>query len=206
MSTEVSEQDNKKQAQQAGKISQKPERDLRGGRGGKERRRREERARSEFDQKLLTIRRVTRVAAGGRRFSFSVALVLGNRRGAVGVGLGKASDTALAIEKATRNAKKNMLHLSLTKGASIPHDVLVKYSSARVFIAPAPGRGLVAGSALRDVLELAGVRDVIGKVFSGSKNKLNIARAAVKALQGFTISEGEVLLRTASDVSSSVTE
>jgi small subunit ribosomal protein S5 len=147
---------------------------------------RDDRVRSEFDQKILTIRRVTRVASGGRRFSFSVAIVLGNRKGSVGVGIGKAGDTSLAIDKATRNAKKNLLKLSLTKTSSIPHEVAVKYSSARVLLRPAKGRGIIAGSALRDVLDLAGVKDVSGKIFSGSKNKLNIARAAIKALSEFT--------------------
>ncbi len=147
--------------------------------------RREDRVRSEFDQKLLAIRRVTRVAAGGRRFNFSVALVLGNRKGSVGVGIGKASDTALAIDKAIKNAKKHLVRLFLTKTSSIPYKVSTKYSSAKVLIMPAPGRGLVAGSALRDVIELGGVKDVVGKIISGSKNKLNIARASVKALSEF---------------------
>lgn len=153
---------------------------------------RAERVRSEFDQKILNIRRVTRVAAGGRRFSFSVALVLGNRKGSVGVGTGKASDTSLAIDKAAKNGKKHLLKLSLTKNVSIPYEVRAKYSSARVLIMPAPLRGLIAGSALRDVLELAGVRDVAGKIFSGSKNKLNIARAAVKALSEFSNQTGKM--------------
>ena len=158
-----------------------------GGSGRPERKRsREERPRSEFDQKILNIRRVTRVASGGRRFSFSVAIVLGNRKGSVGVGTGKAGDTSLAIDKATKNAKKNLLKLSLTKTSSIPYEMRVKYSSARVLIMPAKGRGLIAGSALRDVLDLSGVRDVAGKIFSGSKNKLNIARATIKALTEFS--------------------
>lgn len=147
--------------------------------------RRDDRPKSEFDQKLLAIRRVTRVASGGRRFSFSVALILGNRKGSVGVGIGKAGDTALAIDKAVKNAKKHLVKLNLTKSSSIPHEVSIKYSSARVLIMPAPGRGLIAGSALRDALELGGVRDVVGKILSGSKNKLNIARASVKALSEF---------------------
>ena len=158
-----------------------------GASGRPERKRsREERPRSEFDQKILNIRRVTRVASGGRRFSFSVAIVLGNRKGSVGVGTGKAGDTSLAIDKATKNAKKHLLKLSLTKTSSIPHEMRVKYSSARILIMPAKGRGLIAGSALRDVLDLAGVRDVAGKIFSGSKNKLNIARATIKALTEFS--------------------
>ncbi|MDP2593080.1 MAG: 30S ribosomal protein S5 [bacterium] len=138
--------------------------------------------RPEFAQKILAIRRVTRVAAGGRRFSFSVAIVIGDKKGRVGVGTGKAGDTSLAIEKAIKNAKKNMISASPTKSGSIPHEIAVKYSSARIALMPSPGKGLVAGSAVRDVLSLAGLRDVVGKVFSGSKNKLNIAQATVKAL------------------------
>lgn len=120
---------------------------------------------------------------GGRRFSFSVAIVIGNRKGKVGVGTGKAGDTSLAIDKAVRDAKKNMVTLRLTKGNSIAHDVAAKYSSARVEIIPSPGRGLVAGSSVRSVLELGGVTNVVAKLRSGTKNKLNNAQAAVKALQ-----------------------
>jgi small subunit ribosomal protein S5 len=143
---------------------------------------RREKVKPEFDQKIVNIRRVTRVVAGGRRFSFSVALVAGNRKGQVGVGLGKASDTSLAIEKAFRDAKKNMLKAKITKTNSIPHEVNAKYSSSVVNIMPAPGRGLIAGSSVRDVLELAGITDITAKIHSRSKNKLNNARAAIKAL------------------------
>lgn len=144
---------------------------------------REERTRPEYDQKLLNIRRVARVVAGGRRFQFSVALVIGNRNGSVGVGTGKAGDTSLAMDKAVRNAKKHMIRIPLSKEFSIPHEVQVKYSSAIVLLMPAPGKGVIAGSAVRDVLALGGVKDVVGKVLSGSKNKLNIARATIEALQ-----------------------
>lgn len=145
--------------------------------------RREDRARSEFVQKIISIRRVTRVVAGGRRFAFSVAMVLGDKRGRVGVGTGKASDTALAIEKAIRSAKKAMIKPILTKDMSIPHDVSAKYSASVVQILPSPGRGLVAGSSVRVVLELAGITGVTSKLFSRSKNKLNNAQATIKALQ-----------------------
>ena len=141
------------------------------------------RARPEFDQKMINIRRVARVVSGGRRFSFSVALIAGNRKGSVGVGIGKAGDTALAIDKAVRNAKKNMINVNLTKSMSIPHEVDAKYSSARIIIRPAPLRGTIAGSAARNVIELAGIKDVSAKIMSVSKNKLNIARAAVAALK-----------------------
>lgn len=141
-----------------------------------------ERPKSEYDQRIIGIRRVTRVVAGGRRFSFSVTLVAGNHKGAVGVGTGKAGDTALAVEKAYRTAVKHKIQIPLTDTQSIAHDVDAKYSSGRVLIYPAPGRGVVAGGAVRDVLELAGVRDVGAKILSPSKNKLNNAQAAIKAL------------------------
>ncbi len=145
-----------------------------------------ERVRPEFDQKMISIRRVARVVAGGRRFSFSVALVAGDRRGRVGVGLGKAGDTSLAIEKALRAAKKAMITVSLTENKSIPHDVDAKYASARIMMRPAPGRGLVAGSAARTVLELAGITDVSAKILSGSKNRLSNAMVAIEALKKFS--------------------
>ncbi len=143
---------------------------------------RDARPRNEFEQKMLNIRRVARVATGGRRFQFSVALVAGDKKGRVGVGLGKANDTSLAIDKALRDAKKNMITVNVDAKNSLPHEISCKYSSARIVIRPAPGRGVVAGSAVRNVLELAGIKDVTAKILSGSKNKLNIARAAVLAL------------------------
>lgn len=145
--------------------------------------RRDDRVRSEFDQKIISIRRVTRVMAGGRRFSFSVAIVIGNKKGKVGVGIGKAGDTQLAIEKAVRSARKNIIEIPLNKYQHIPHDVQAKLSSSEVMIMPAPGRGLVAGSSVRTVLELGGVKDVTAKIFSRSKNKLNNARSAIAALK-----------------------
>lgn len=154
----------------------------RGGRGRGGSGRRDER-RNEFAQKLIGIRRVARVMAGGRRFNFSVAIVLGDKKGRVGVGLGKAADTALAIEKATRHAKRGMLTINLTKTRSIPRNVEAKFCASVVEIRPSPGRGLVAGSSVRAVLELAGVSDVTAKLLSRSKNPLNNARAAMTALK-----------------------
>ncbi len=149
----------------------------------RERRERHRRSVSEFAQKLINVRRVARVVAGGRRFSFSVALVIGDKKGGVGVGLGKAGDTAGAIEKALRNARKNMIHIKMTSSLSIPHEVKAKHKSARVVIIPAKGRGLVAGSSVRTVLDLAGITNVTAKILSPSKNKLNNARAAIDALK-----------------------
>jgi len=154
----------------------------RGG-GGRRPSARAPRVRSEFDQKIITIRRVARVVAGGRRFSFSVSMIIGNKKGKVGVGLGKAGDTTLAIDKAVRSAKKNLITVNLTKDTSIAHEVSAKYCAARVMLMPAPGRSLVAGSSVRPVLELAGITNVVAKLHSGSKNGLNNARATIAALQ-----------------------
>ncbi|HUD02420.1 MAG TPA: 30S ribosomal protein S5 [Candidatus Paceibacterota bacterium] len=161
--------------------------DRRGGkpgeRGGRRPSTRRPERKSEFDQRIITIRRVSRVVAGGRRFSFSVAIIIGNKKGRVGVGLGKAGDTTLAIDKAVRNAKKNMITVPLTKNSSITHDVSAKYCASIVTMTPARGRGLVAGSSVRPVLELCGINDIVAKIHSGSKNGLNNARAAIEALK-----------------------
>lgn len=154
-----------------------------GPRGGQRPGRASDERRSEFDSKMIGIRRVARVMAGGRRFNFSVAIVVGDKKGRVGVGIGKAADTALAIDKATRAAKRHMIQLPLTKNRSIPHNVTAKYTASVVEIRPSPGRGLVAGSSVRTVLELAGVTDVTAKLLSRSKNSINNARAAVEALK-----------------------
>lgn len=158
----------------------------RGGRGGRPQGPMKERVKPEFDTKIISIRRVTRVASGGRRFSFSVAVVSGDRKGRVGVGLGKAGDTSIAIDKATRDAKKNMIKIRMTKNSSIPHHVTAKYCSAKVMMMPAPGRGVIAGSSVRNVIELGGVKDITAKLLSGSKNKLNNARVAIMALEKLT--------------------
>lgn len=164
------------------------DRDRRGGGGRAPRRggQRDER-RSEFAQKMIGIRRVARVMAGGRRFNFSAAIVLGDKKGRVGVGIGKAADTQLAIEKATRHAKRNMIQVNLTKNRSIAHNIEAKFCASVVEIRPSAGRGLVAGSSVRTVLELAGVSDVTAKLLSRSKNPINNARAAVEALRQVSV-------------------
>lgn len=163
----------------APRVFKKNSRPDRGDRRGP---RREPKPKPEFDQKIVDIRRVTRVTSGGRKFSFAVAVIAGDKKGRVGFGTGKGLDTAAAVDKAYRKAKKNLIRVPLTKEGMIPHDVSAKYASARVEIRPAPGRGIVAGSAVRDVLEIAGIKDVIGKLRSGTKNKMNNARAAILAL------------------------
>lgn len=145
-----------------------------------------ERVKPEFDQKMISIRRVTRVVSGGRRFSFSVAMLIGDRRGSFGIGTGKSGDTTMAIEKAVRDAKKNMMTIKLTKSMSLPYEVEAKFKSSKIKLRPNNGKGLVSGSSVRDLLTLAGVLNVTSKINSGSKNKLNNARAAAMALSSIS--------------------
>lgn len=144
------------------------------------------REKPEFDQKILSLRRVTRVMAGGRRFSFSVAMVIGDKKGRVGVGLGKANDTTSAIQKAVRNAKKNMVRIKLTENGSVPYDVEAKYKASNISIRPVSGKGLAAGGAVRTVLEFVGMKEVGAKILSRSKNHFNNAKATILALAPFS--------------------
>jgi small subunit ribosomal protein S5 len=139
------------------------------------------REKPEFDQKLLDLARVTRVVKGGRRFRFRATLVIGNRKGRVGVGVAKGADVSDAIQKAFNDAKKSMVSITLVSG-TIAHDVYAKYGSAKVMLKPGKeGRGLIAGGAVRAVADLLGVKDIVSKSL-GSSNALNLARATVLAL------------------------
>lgn len=142
------------------------------------------REKSEFDQKVLDIRRTARVVAGGRRFSFRAAVVVGNRKGKVGLGVGKGSDVSTAIEKAVFQARKNILNISLTNTQTIARRVEGKLSAARVFLKPGrEGGGLVAGGPIRVVAELAGIKNLTAKILGRTPNKLNNAKAAMEALK-----------------------
>lgn len=156
-----------------------------------------ERAKPEYDQKILSIRRVTRVVAGGRRFSFSVTLIAGDKKGTIGLGTGKAGDTSLAIAKALASAKKNMIIVKTTKTGSIPTILEAKYASARVMLMPNNGRGIVCGSAVRDIAVLAGLKDVTSKIRTRSKNKLNIGRATIVALSAIATKKPRIEKKSA---------
>ncbi len=146
------------------------------------------REKPEFDQKLLDLARVTRVVKGGRRFRFRATLVIGNRKGRVGVGVGKGADVSDAIRKAFDDAKKNMINVATAKNNTIPHDISYKSGSAKIILKPAvEGRGIIAGGAIRTVIDLAGLKDIVSKSL-GTSNKLNVARATVEALKTFEIS------------------
>jgi small subunit ribosomal protein S5 len=139
------------------------------------------REKSEFEQKLLDLARVARVVKGGRRFSFRATMVIGNRRGKVGIGVAKGADVSEAINKAVAEAKKNLIEVK-RKDASISFEVREKLGAAKVLIKPAKeGRGIVAGGAMRAVIDLAGIKNITAKSL-GTSNKINVAKATIKAL------------------------
>lgn len=136
---------------------------------------------SEYDDVTLSIDRVTRVVKGGRRMRFRAVVVVGNRKGKVGLGTGKATEVQAAVQKANRAAKRALMVIPM-KGTTVPHEVNIKHKSARLRLMPASkGTGLIAGGPLRVILDLAGVKDVLSKTF-GTDNRLVQAQAAIYAL------------------------
>ncbi len=135
----------------------------------------------EFKDRLVSIQRVTKVTKGGRTFSFSAIVVVGNEQGVVGYGLGKAKEVTAAISKGIDDAKKNLIKVPVMNG-TVPHEQEGKYSGARVFLKPAaPGTGVIAGGAMRAVLESVGVKDVLAKS-KGSSNPHSVVKATINAL------------------------
>ena len=138
---------------------------------------------SDLEEKVIFINRVTKVVKGGRQFRFAATVVVGNRKGKVGIGLGKAKEMPDAVKKATQAASKNLINVELIDNRTISHEIIVKEGAVRVMLKPAKeGTGVKAGGPVRDVLELAGVKDVLSKSL-GSSTKVNMARATLNALK-----------------------
>lgn len=156
-----------------------------------------EREPKEFDERVVQIDRVTRVVKGGRRLRFRATVVVGDGKGRVGVGVNKGSNVVLAITKAVARAKKNMIEINMHK-TTIPHEVENVYCGARVFLKPAsPGTGVIAGGAVRAVVEVAGIKDILSKMI-GSSNKINNVYATFEALK--SLSERPETKKAKSDV------
>lgn len=144
-------------------------------------------AKDEYETKLLDLARVTRVTGGGKRLRFRAVVIAGDKRSKIGIGVDKGKDVSQAVEKATNKAKKNMFNV-VVSGGTIPYQVEAKYSSAVVLLKPQrEGRGLVAGGSVRAICDLAGIKNISSKILSGSKNKLNNARATIEALRKLRI-------------------
>jgi small subunit ribosomal protein S5 len=136
----------------------------------------------EFEEEVLQIDRVTRVVKGGRRLRFRATVIIGDRKGRVGVGVGKSEEVVGAIKKAISDAKKNLITVKLD-GKTIPHEVKIKYKSAQILLLPAsPGTGIIAGGAIRKIIDLVGISDLLSKSF-GTTNKISCSRATILALK-----------------------
>ena len=141
-----------------------------------------------LEERVVQINRVAKVVKGGRRFSFSAVVVVGDGAGHVGAGLGKAGEVPESIRKGVEDAKKNLINIPMV-GTTIPHEVNVEYGASRVMLKPASqGTGVIAGGSVRAVLEAAGVRDILSKIY-GSTNPVNVTRATIEALRGLHSAE-----------------
>jgi small subunit ribosomal protein S5 len=158
-------------------------------------RKRFRRPKREYEEKIIDIARVTNVVKGGRRFSFSVYVVIGNKKGKVGIGHGKSAEVPDAIKKAIKNAQKNIIMVPIIDRRTIPHQLETKFRASRILIKPAPkGKGIIASGTVRAVVELAGYQDIYTKTY-GSRNKANISKATIHALEQLRTAKQIAILR-----------
>lgn len=138
--------------------------------------------RDEYDQQIIDIARVTRVMAGGKRMRFRTCIAIGNKKGEVAIGLAKGADVAISVQKAVQKAKKNIIKVEIVNN-TIPHEIYKKYGAAKILLKPArKGRGVIAGGAVRIILELAGIKNITGKIL-GTNNKVNNVKCTIEALK-----------------------
>lgn len=149
---------------------------------------------SDLEKVVVSIRRVVKVVKGGRTLHFAVTMVVGNKKGKVGIGSGKAGDTTAAIDKAYQNAKKNLVDVAIV-GTTIPHQITGKFGKSTVLLMPgAEGSGVIAGGAVRSVVDLAGIKDIVSKSY-GSRNKINVVKATLNGLMALRTKEQVAALR-----------
>ncbi len=157
--------------------------------------RRDREREKEFEERVVTINRVTKVVKGGRRFRFAALVVIGDKKGRVGFGTGKANEVPDAIKKAIEDAKKNVINVPIVNGTTIPHEIVGKFGAGEVLVRPASeGTGIIAGGAVRDVLELAGFSDIVSKCL-GSRTPVNMVSATFDALRNLKTIEETARLR-----------
>ena len=148
----------------------------------------------ELEEYVVRINRCATVVKGGRRFSFSALVVAGDKKGSVGCGFGKAKEVAVAVQKASKNARKNMLRVSIV-GNTIPHETLARYGAAKVFMKPAaPGTGIIAGASVRAVVEAVGIKDILTKIY-GRSSPINLVKATLEGLRSMRTKEQVSKLR-----------
>ena len=147
---------------------------------------------SEFDSKLLALDRVTRVTGGGKKLRFRACVIIGNRKGKVGIGIAKGKDVSKAMEKAQKIAKKNIIEVPLIED-SIPHETEAKFEASMVLLRPQRGgRGIIAGGPVRVICDLVGIKNISAKILSRSKNKINNATATIEALKKLKVKDGKL--------------
>ncbi len=178
-------------------VKRKPRssKDERGPRRGQRNTRRERDSR--YEERVVSIKRVSKTIKGGRKISFSAIVVIGDGKGTVGFGTGKANEVPDAIKKALDNARKNLIKVPMVKGDTFKYEVIGRYGSVRVFLKPAPlGTGIVAGGPVRVVLELAGVKNIYSKIY-GSRTPINVVRATINAIESISAMNKTTALRNA---------